>query len=118
MPAPAIRRLHGGIWYQGKLVDVNDAPLDWLAFETRVRLWHPLGFDAQIVLAWRNWLEQHEMVQPFKQAHREVYVITDAELRSSTYSNRLAAHIIKQHQFAALARQRGWRYALMGSFDF
>jgi hypothetical protein len=107
-----------GIWREGKMVDVKDAPLDWLAPETQVRLWHPIGFDPETVLAWRKWLEQHEVAQPFKQAHREVNVITDAELRTGTYSNRFAAHIIKQHQFAALARQRGWRYALMGSFDF
>jgi hypothetical protein len=72
----------------------------------------------EIVQAWRRWLETHEICQPFKQAHREIYVITDAELNTETYSNRFAAHIIRQHQFSALARQRGWKYALMGNFDF
>ena len=28
-----------------------------------------------------------------------------------------AAHIIRQHQFAALARERGWVYRLQGAFD-
>jgi hypothetical protein len=69
------------------------------------------------VRAWRQWLERHQVVQPFKQAHREIYVLTDAERRTRTYSNRFAAHIIKQHQFAALCRARGWRYQLQGLFD-
>jgi hypothetical protein len=106
-----------GIWHRDKLVDVQNKPLTWLAPETRVRLWHPLGFEPEIVLAWRRWLEEQQVAQPFKQAHREIYVLTDAELRTGRYSNRFAAHILKQHQFAALARQRGWRYSLMGSFD-
>ncbi|HWI56299.1 MAG TPA: DUF4132 domain-containing protein, partial [Bacillota bacterium] len=105
-------------WHAGKLVEVNDAPLDWLAPETKVRLWHPIGCEPATVLAWRQWLESHEIVQPFKQAHREIYLLTEAELKTGTYSNRFAAHIIRQHQFVALAKQRGWQCALMGSFDF
>src|SRR5262249_23031592 len=50
-------------------------------------------------------------------AHREVYVLTDAELETRTYSNRFAAHILRQHQFAALCHQRGWRYSLQGAWD-
>lgn len=99
-------------------MDVQDRPLDWLAPETRVRLWHPIGFQVETVSAWRRWLESREITQPFKQAHREVYILTDAEQRTGTYSNRFAAHIIGQHQFAALAKQRGWSYSFMGGFDF
>jgi hypothetical protein len=106
-----------GAWLDGKLVDVNSRPLDWLSPDTRVRLWHPIGFPAETIVAWRRWLEDHKICQPFKQAHREVYVLTDAELATSTYSNRFAAHIIGQHQFVALAMQRGWKYSFMGGFD-
>lgn len=106
-----------GIWHNGKLVDVHDQPLDWLAPDTRVRLWHPIGFPVETVAAWREWLLAHEVCQPFKQAHREIYILTDAELQTATYSNRFAAHIIRQHQFAALAKDRGWSYLLQGAFD-
>jgi hypothetical protein len=80
-----------------------------------VRLWHPICASAAEVTAWRQWLERHEVVQPFKQAHREVYILTDAERQTEIYSNRFAAHIIRQHQFAALCMQRGWQYRLQGS---
>jgi hypothetical protein len=106
-----------GAWLDGRIVDVQDKPLDWLAPEARVRLWHPIGFPVETVAAWREWVQTHEFCQPFKQAHREVYILTDAELRTHSYSNRFAAHILGQHQFAALCTQRGWKYALMGGFD-
>jgi Domain of unknown function (DUF4132) len=111
-------RSAAGIQHEGQMVDVQGRPLDWLTPETRVRLWHPIGVEPAAVGGWRRWLEEHQVVQPFKQAHREIYVVTDAELATETYSNRFAAHILKQQQFAALANQRCWEYALMGSFDF
>jgi len=67
--------------------------------------------------AWREFLVSNEIRQPFKQAHREIYILTDAERQTRLYSNRFAAHILKQHQMAALAKGRGWRYQLQGSFD-
>jgi hypothetical protein len=106
-----------GAWHDGKLTDVNGRALNFLAPETRVRLWHPIGFPVDTVAAWRQWLQVYEVCQPFKQAHREIYVLTDAELATATYSNRFAAHILGQHQFAALCVQRGWKYAFMGGFD-
>jgi hypothetical protein len=106
-----------GIWLNGKIVDVHDQPLDWLSAKTKVRIWHPLGQDLQTVAGWRNWFETHQVTQPFKQAHREIYILTDAERQTDTYSNRFAAHILRQHQFAALAKERGWSYRLQGAFD-
>ena len=73
-----------------------------------VQLWHPLQGTVEEVLAWRDRLEAQNVAQPFKQAWREVYVLTDAERRTATYSNRFAAHILKQHEFHALAAARGW----------
>jgi hypothetical protein len=105
-----------GLWRDGDIVDAEDLPLTGLE-SARVALWHPLDSRSDQVLAWRRALEEWEVVQPFKQAHREVYILTDAERRTGTYSNRFAAHILKQHQLAALCRQRGWSYSLQGQFD-
>lgn len=99
------------------MTDRNGDPLDWLGDATEVRLWHPIDESPEAVLAWRLRLEALEITQPFKQAHREVYILTDAERQTETYSNRFAAHIIKQHQFRELCRQRGWRYDLQGAWD-
>jgi hypothetical protein len=77
-----------------------------------ISLWHPAGRSVDEVIAWRRRIEALGMVQPFKQAHREVYLVTDAELRTERYSNRFAAHILRQHQFNALCGARGWKNKL------
>lgn len=77
-----------------------------------VSLWHPAGRNVDDVVAWRRRIESAGMVQPFKQAHREVYLVTDAERRTERYSNRFAAHILRQHQFNALCGARRWKNKL------
>ena len=99
----------------------NSAMTGWDGREVRpegfARLWHPLNSSVQEILSWRCWLEDHGVRQPFKQAHREVYLVTDAERATEWYSNRFAGHVLKQHPFAALCGERGWRFQLMGQWD-
>jgi len=105
-----------GFWREGRIVDAEGQPLA-PPEDVRVALWHPLESAAGEVLAWRTCLEGWGVVQPFKQAHREIYLLTDAERQTATYSNRFAAHVLRQHQLAALCKQRGWTYSLQGQFD-
>jgi hypothetical protein len=100
-----------GIWHDGKLVGPDGKPLT-IKGDVEVSLWHPIDRPMADVLAWRDWLEKREVIQPFKQAHREVYILTDAERRTGAYSNRFAAHILRQHQFNALCAARGWKNKL------
>jgi hypothetical protein len=102
------------IWFNGALVDWSGAEM---APEGPLRLWHPIYSDVQTVLSWRCFLEDRRVRQPFKQAHREVYRITDAERASGFFSNRFAAHILRQHQFVALCAERGWHFRVMGQWD-
>ncbi len=110
-----------GMWCDGHIVDASGRPIgsldDCLRGDGRVTIWHPSFVRAAEVLAWRDSLEAREVRQPFKQAHREIYLLTDAERATETYSNRFAAHILRQHQFAALCQERGWTYRLEGAFD-
>ncbi len=94
---------------QGKELQPDESAL--------VELWHPISVEPATVLGWRRWLLEHNVTQPFKQCYREIYVLTDAEKETNTYSNRFAGHIIRQHQFQQLCTQRGWKYMLQGSFD-
>lgn len=93
----------------GELRTLTDDPVK---DGSTVRLWHPVGHEPAEIVAWRDWLERHGITQPFKQAHREVYLLTDAERTTETYSNRFAAHVLRQHQFNSLAAARGWRNKL------
>jgi hypothetical protein len=97
--------------------DAHGQPVPAPAADTQLQLWHPVLAPAAEVLAWRALLEKHQIRQPLKQAFREVYLLTPPEERTATYSNRMAAHLLKQHQFNSLAKLRGWRYRLLGAYD-
>ncbi|MFM9995634.1 MAG: DUF4132 domain-containing protein [Phycisphaerales bacterium] len=96
-----------GVVHDGTLVDERGRVFD-VVDSQRVHLWHPIECDGDRVRAWRAFLEDRRVRQPFKQAHREVYLLTDAERATGTYSNRFAAHIIRQNQLVPLCQQRGW----------
>ncbi|MEM9526463.1 MAG: DUF4132 domain-containing protein, partial [Bacteroidota bacterium] len=109
-----------------EMVAIINTPDGWKTIEgvaiqlddyATLKLWHPALAPAATVEAWRAYLLEREIQQPFKQAFREVYVLTAAEENTRTYSNRMAAHILKQHQFATLARGRSWSYQLIGAWD-
>jgi hypothetical protein len=97
--------------------DEHGKRLDLKGADVRVRLWHPMQSEASHVLAWRQRLAQLGITQPFKQAHREIYVLTDAERETSIYSNRFAGHIVQQHLFRALCQARGWSAPAFGMWD-
>ncbi|HEY6902754.1 MAG TPA: DUF4132 domain-containing protein [Candidatus Acidoferrales bacterium] len=95
---------------RGDIVDVDRA--------TKVRLWHPLSSEASEIQAWRERIFASGVRQPFRQAFREFYEVTEEERHGKTYSNRFAGMLMRQHQFASLCRAKGWNYRLMGSgFD-
>jgi hypothetical protein len=103
-----------GLWNEERagFCGADDAPIEGLTDRTEVRLWHPISCPVETVLAWRNALQRHGIQQPFKQAYREVYLLTEAERRTQTYSNRFAGHLLKQHQMNSLAILRGWHNSL------
>ncbi len=99
------------IFIDGRPTNAQGAPV---AFgpAAEITLWHPVGRPIDEIMSWRRRLEDLGITQPFKQAHREVYLLTDAERNTRTYSNRFAAHVIRQHQFSALCAARGWKNTL------
>lgn len=99
-------------WLDGQLVDSAAKAVEVDEASAIVSLWHPIDRSTDDVLAWRKFFEEREIKQPFKQAHREVYLLTDAERNTRVYSNRYAAHVIRQHQFNALCGIRGWKNKL------
>jgi hypothetical protein len=117
--APMVRRL---IWtidgtpvvfVGGEARDVSGSAID-VPRAAEVAIWHPLGRPVEEIVAWRQRLEALGIAQPFKQAHREVYPVTDAELQTRTYSNRFAAHIVKTAPLIAIGQTRKWTVSLYG----
>ncbi|MEU9842241.1 DUF4132 domain-containing protein [Actinomadura sp. NPDC048032] len=117
---PAVRTL---LW------EIETAPGEWrtvlpetgelpdAADDASVRLWHPIRSGPDEVRAWRDLLVERRIRQPFKQAFREIYLLTPAEVETATYSNRFAAHLVHYRRMFALFRARGWTSALLGPWD-
>jgi hypothetical protein len=121
---PLIWRLHrpdgtfeDALWVDDAWRNVRGQPVPAPTADTQLQLWHPVLATPPEVLAWRELLERNQLRQPIKQAYREVYLLTPPEERTRTYSNRMAAHVLKQHQFNSLAKLRGWKYSLLGAYD-
>jgi hypothetical protein len=95
-----------GLWRDGKFIDVGGKTRD--VSGATIELWHPLDAAEGEIAAWRDRLESLGVDQPFRQAWRETYRVTEAERATGFYSNRFAGHIVRQHQFVALARISDW----------
>lgn len=104
------------LWLNGQWVDEQGKPVD-VSGCLSVILWHPALANLQSIENWRKLLMAHEIRQPIKQAFREIYLLTEAEINTRTYNNRFAAHILKQHQYMTLAKTRGWKGSLGGAWD-
>jgi len=106
-----------GLLFDGEMRNADGAPLD-LSNAEQVRLWHPLSVEDAELQRWRERVFVAGVRQPFRQAYREFYRVTDDERQTRMYSNRFAGVLMRQHQFSSLCRARGWTYRLMGShFD-
>jgi Domain of unknown function (DUF4132) len=110
-------REQSGIWSGEGIIDSTGNSVDVNSAQT-VALWHPLASDAAEVQRWRQRVYAAKIRQPFRQAFREFYEITEDERKTRMYSNRFAKVLMRQHQFASLCRARGWDYRLMSAnFD-
>ncbi|MDP9845536.1 DUF4132 domain-containing protein [Streptosporangium lutulentum] len=118
--APPYRRLEGhpvtdrliwefevspGVWRAELGLSVPDVP---------VRLWHPARASVEEVRAWREVVQGKELRQPYKQAFREVYLLTPAEEETRDHSRRFSNHLLRYGQAKALLTDRGWTGMTLG----
>lgn len=96
------------IAWDGEVLRDRDGAVVGESPTTRLRLWHPLMSQDGEITFWRGFLMARRIVQPFAQAHRQLYPLTPAERDTEVYSNRFAGHILRQHQYMTLAKSRGW----------
>ncbi|MDF5756736.1 DUF4132 domain-containing protein [Spongiactinospora sp. TRM90649] len=121
--APPYRRLEGrpltdrliwefetepGVWHAELGLTVPDVP---------VRLWHPARATAEQVRAWRDLVADKELRQPFKQAFREIYPLTPAEVETGDHSLRFAEHVVDYRRLRALFKERGWTSNYLGPWE-
>jgi hypothetical protein len=108
---------NSGICFGRNVLDSSGSAADLVKAKT-VRLWHPLAADSEEVWRWRERVFTLGIRQPFRQAFREFYQVTDKERQTKMHSNRFAGIVMRQHQLASLCRVREWNYRLQGAgFD-
>ena len=95
----------GFVAADGSTVDVGQ--------DDRIRLWLRIDADEADIAAWRAAPLERQVRQPFKQAFREVYVLTPAEEETEA-SNRFAGHILRYPQARALMTARRWGSNFLG----
>lgn len=116
---PAVRLL-----LEQLIMQADDATLGWLdtatltvtdlegrqhVAEKNLRIAHPFHlFTAGQLSAWQKEVVTHRRVQPFKQAFRELYLLTPAERDTGLWSNRFAGHRLKGKVAARLLQVRNW----------
>ncbi|MET9344273.1 DUF4132 domain-containing protein [Nonomuraea sp. NPDC003804] len=121
--APPYRRLEGHPITQRLIWEFEITPGVWRSElgltrpDVPVRLWHPARAAVEEVRAWRDVVEGKELRQPFKQAFREVYLLTPAEEETHDHSNRFAGHVVHYRRLRALFKSRGWTSNFLGPWD-
>jgi hypothetical protein len=100
-----------------RFLDAAGEPWAAVGDDTAIRLWHPVRATPEEIRAWRDHLTERRLRQPFKQAFREIYLLTPAERETRVYSNRFAAHILRYRRLYALMKTRGWSGDMLGPWD-
>lgn len=76
--------------------------------DAQLRVAHPLDLLASEWPLWQRDCLRREVIQPFKQVYRELYVLTEAERQERLRSRRYAGHQVQPRQAMALLGARGW----------
>jgi hypothetical protein len=70
---------------------------------------HPVHLNEDKVWPlWQKNIMEKEVKQPFKQVFRELYVITEDEIKNDGYTNRFAGYQIEGKRMLGIMKSRGW----------
>lgn len=89
---------------------IDGQPISRVSDDTVISLWHPLRASVEEVHAWRRKITVDKICQPFEQAYREIFIPTDVELETATYSNRFAGHFVAGYSLVTTLHDLGWVY--------
>ncbi len=65
-------------------------------------------FESGQLAGWQRAVVHQRIIQPFKQAFRELYVVTPAEEETVSFSNRFAGHVLDPRIANRLFQARRW----------
>ena len=82
-----------------------------IKIKSNIRIAHVADlFQHRLLSHWQKIIVDEKCVQPFKQAFRELYIVTPAEQSSSPYSYRYAGRKINSEVAYRLLQSREWRF--------
>jgi hypothetical protein len=92
----------------GSLVGCHD---ERVRITGTVTVAHPYALMRMGLLAdWQAEIVRRQIVQPFRQVFREIYLVTPAELEAAYASGRLAGRRLKNQQALAVLANLGWLF--------
>ncbi|MDR0704993.1 MAG: DUF4132 domain-containing protein [Planctomycetaceae bacterium] len=100
-----------GFFADGQLIDVDGkiGATKKLKSTDRVVIAHPVHlFESKVWKEFQKVIFEREIVQPFKQVFRELYLPNADEKKVKTYSNRYAGHQVQPSKTVALLKSRNW----------
>ncbi|MCB1608226.1 MAG: DUF4132 domain-containing protein [Xanthomonadales bacterium] len=96
-------------WFSAEAMSLTDLEGNRHLIEEGARIAHPLHlFEADQLSPWQRQIVEQRRVQPFKQAFRELYLLTPAERETATYSNRFHGQVVKSAVTSRLLQSRSW----------
>ncbi|MDP8923543.1 MAG: DUF4132 domain-containing protein [Chloroflexota bacterium] len=79
------------------------------ALAAPARIAHPVDLHAHDLLApWQREVIRRRIVQPFKQAFRELYLLTPVEMETRVFSHRYGEQVVESARSARLLQSQGW----------
>jgi len=94
---------------RGQILRGFDGKVEPVGTKDKLRIAHPHDlFEGKKWHKWQHDCFAHEIVQPFKQVFRELYLLTDAEKSSEGFTRRYSGHQVQPKQALALLGGRGW----------
>ena len=95
---------HFGFYKDGKLNDLNET----YDFDNKIRIAHPYDlYKHEIWHSYQKYIFDHEIIQPFKQVFRELYLkLEDEKLKS--YTKRYSGYQIQINKASGALKSRKW----------
>lgn len=103
-------------WYDPDTESFLDMHGQAVSPSTEVFVAHPWHvYHSGRLSDWQRETIRLRIRQPFKQAFRELYLLTPAEQETTNFSTRFAGHVLNSHVVTRLFQARGWQ---LGSDEF
>ncbi len=97
-----------GFLRENKLID-HQGNQSLLPSKASLRIAHAIDLlESDTWSCWQDYIISHEILQPFKQVFREVYVPTEDELKETGKSYRFAGYQIEKGRAMGILKTRSW----------